>query len=172
MTIATSRALLVPYTESLEHDFIVLNCCSTNRAEMNGSHSIKSAKHQFKELLEGELHFSRAVLDSRTREYIGHLSILLVDGQYELTYLIDKAHWGKGIASEVLRPFFSLACFELGINEVIATVNAHHDASIKLLKKLGFVYQATKKDTFGPYYLYQFLDGKTSTSYVAVAQSA
>lgn len=39
MTIATSRTLLVPYTEQLEHDFIKLNCCPINRAEMNGLHS-------------------------------------------------------------------------------------------------------------------------------------
>lgn len=48
MTIATSRTLLVPYTEQLELDFIKLNCCPINRAEMNGPHSVASAKYLFK----------------------------------------------------------------------------------------------------------------------------
>ncbi|MEL0611443.1 GNAT family N-acetyltransferase, partial [Vibrio echinoideorum] len=43
MTIATSRTLVVPYPEQLEHDFIKLNCSHINRAEMNGPHSITSA---------------------------------------------------------------------------------------------------------------------------------
>ncbi|MBW3694342.1 N-acetyltransferase [Vibrio sp. T187] len=172
MTIATSRTLIVPYTEQLEHDFILLNCCATNRAEMNGPHSISSAKRLFQELLVGEKHFARAVIDNSTREFIGHLAISNYEGEFELCFLIDKAHWGKGIATEVLRPFFSMACFELEIGDVFATVNTHHEASIKLLEKLGFNYQETKQDSFGPYYHYQFLTVAESTSYAAVAQSA
>jgi len=172
MTIATSRTLLVPYTEQLEHDFIVLNCCSVNRAEMNGPHTLKTAKRLFSEILSREKHFARAVIDNNTREYIGHLAITQFDGENELVFLIDKAFWNKGIASEVLRPFFSMACFELNIGHVMATVSVDHQASIRLLEKLGFTQQAIKKDAYGPYYLYHFNDGKSSTSYEVVAQSA
>ncbi|MDN3613615.1 MAG: GNAT family N-acetyltransferase [Vibrio gallaecicus] len=174
MTIATSRALLVPYTEHLEHDFILLNCCPINRLEMNGPHTLASAKRVFENLITDNQSFTRAIIDNKTREYIGHLFVTQSEGKHELGYIINKEYWNEGLATEVLRPFFTMACFELDLSEVFATVNIDHVPSIKLLEKLGFVQQEAKQDQFGPYYLYQYsaYGSKATTSYGAVAQSA
>lgn len=151
MTIVTRRSLLVPYNESLQSDFLLLNCCAKNRAEMNGPHTVSSAKQLFERVLNDRNLYARAVLDSHTREYMGHIFISDLDTKPELGYLFDKAFWGKGIASEALAAFFPKAVRDLNLTHVVATSNVGHEASIKLLNKLGFQFTAHKRDTFGPY---------------------
>ncbi len=156
MTIVTRRSLLVPYNESLQSDFLLLNCCAKNRAEMNGPHTVSSAKQLFSRMLHDETIYARAVLDSQTRDYMGHVFISTLDGLPELGYIFDKLYWGKGIASEVLVSFFNRAVRDLNLTQVMATVNSGHEPSIKLLNKLGFELVAHKQDAFGPYDEYRF----------------
>jgi len=156
MTIVTRRSLLVPYNESLQSDFLLLNCCAKNRAQMNGPHTVSAAKQLFSRMLHDETIYARAVLDSRTRDYMGHVFISNLDGLPELGYIFDKLYWGKGIASEVLVSFFNRAVRDLNLTQVMATVNHGHEPSIKLLKKLGFQLVANKRDTFGCYDEFRF----------------
>ena len=93
MTIATSRTLLVPYTEQLQHDFIKLNCCPINRAEMNGPHSIASAKLLFQEILQDNAGFCRAIIHNQSREYLCHVFVSSEVGQRELGFILDKEFW-------------------------------------------------------------------------------
>ena len=174
MTIATARTLIVPYTEQLELDFIKLNCCPVNRAEMNGPHTISSAKRLFQHILSDQEGFARAILNNQTREYMGHIFISHSEGRDELGFILDKRFWNQGIASEVAKPFFNMARFEADLNEVVATVNVTHNPSIKLLDKLGFEFAGTKQDEFGPYHEYRYseLSEKKITFYEAAAQNA
>ncbi len=167
MTIVTRRTLLLPYHESFKLDFIKLNCCAQNRAEMNGPHTVSSALDLFERVTSGSDIYSMAVLDNGTRDYIGHLFISDLSSQPELGFIIDKAYWGEGIATEVLKAFFPKALKELGIDRVSATANTHHQASIQLLKKLGFEQTKTSKDLYGPYYEFEF-----TSDVVAVGSSA
>lgn len=156
MTIVTRRALLIPYNESLQSDFLVLNCCAKNRAHMNGPHTVATAKQIFQKLLNDENSYARAVLDSRTRDYMGHIVISHLDSQPELSYIFDKAYWGQGIAFESLKAFFGKAVRDLNLHQVKATSTIEHQASIQLLDKLGFEFKGQYDDDFGPYYEYQF----------------
>ncbi|MEF1305962.1 GNAT family N-acetyltransferase, partial [Vibrio owensii] len=54
--------LLLPYNESLQLEFVMLNCCAKNRAEMNGPHTVSSAKQLFEKILDDENVHSMAVL--------------------------------------------------------------------------------------------------------------
>ncbi|MEZ9722263.1 GNAT family protein [Vibrio splendidus] len=172
MTIATSRTLLVPYTEQLQLDFIKLNCCPINRAEMNGPHSFASAKHLFQEILQDNVGFCRAIIHNQTREYLGHVFVSSEKGKHELGFILDKKYWNQGFASEVLKPFFSLVRFEERLTNVVATVNVGHNPSIKLLEKLGFAFKETRQDQFGPYHEYRYTEFCDVTFYEAVAQTA
>lgn len=156
MTIATRRTLLLPYNESLQSEFLMLNCCAKNRAEMNGPHTVASAKQLFQKLLHDPNLYSMAVLDNTTREYIGHVFISNLDGVPELGFIFDKLYWGKGLASEALKAFFPKALRERQIEKVIASVNLHHAPCLRLLQKLGFVIREEKQDGFGPYYELEF----------------
>ena len=156
MTIVTRRSLLVPYNESLQSEFLVLNCCAINRAQMNGPHTVSSAKQLFSKVMTDSTIYARAVLDSQTRDYMGHMFISDLDSEPELGYIFDKAFWGRGIASEALQAFFPKAIRDLQLDHVVATANIDHEPSISILKKLGFKLQGTKSDTFGPYYEFHF----------------
>ncbi|KJY85380.1 acetyltransferase [Vibrio galatheae] len=151
MTIVTRRSLLVPYNESLQSEYLMLNCCAINRAQMNGAHTVSSAKAQFEKVLNDRNIFAMAVLDSHNREYMGHVFVSDLDTQPELGYIFDKDYWGRGIASEVLQAFFSKAVRDLNLERVAATANVGHEPSVRILNKLGFKFNAHKRDMFGPY---------------------
>ncbi|WP_117233552.1 GNAT family N-acetyltransferase [Vibrio maerlii] len=155
MTIVTNRTLLVPYTEEHMGDFIRLNCCPINRAEMNGPHKPKSAMGLFENVLKVSHQTptsAMAVLDLSTREYIGHVFISREDNDFELGFIFDKSVWGQGIATEVLSAYLPKAIYRMDLTHIIATVNTHHTPSKKLLERLGFDVTAQKEDEYGPYF--------------------
>ncbi|OLQ91698.1 GNAT family N-acetyltransferase [Vibrio panuliri] len=156
MTIATRRVLLVPYNESLLSDFVVLNCCVKNRANMNGPYTVSKAREVFERILNDNTVYARAVLDNLTREYIGHVAITDIHTSPELVFILDKAYWGKGIASEALGAFYAKALRDLKLHTVKATANVDHFASIRVLEKLGFVKKGLNSDAYGPFFEYQF----------------
>lgn len=166
MAIVTRRMLLLPYNESLQLEFVMLNCCAKNRAEMNGPHTVASAKQLFENILDDENIYSMAVLESTSRDYMGHVFISHLDSEPELGFIFDKAYWGKGLATEALKAFFPKACRELELHKVKANVNSNHQASMAVLEKLGFVKTRESKDLFGPYFEMEF------TSDVAVGESS
>lgn len=158
MAIVTRRMLLLPYDESLQLEFVMLNCCAKNRAEMNGPHTVASAKQLFDKILDNKNIYSLAVLESTTRDYMGHIFISHLDSEPELGFIFDKSYWGKGLATEALTAFFPKACRELGLQRVTANVNSGHYASLAVLEKLGFVKMKESKDLYGPYFEMVFIN--------------
>ncbi|MGR5176100.1 GNAT family N-acetyltransferase [Vibrio parahaemolyticus] len=156
MTIATLRTILIPYTDHFESDFLMLNVCAKNRKHMNGPHSLAKARTIFRSILNDPNIYAMAVLDIRTRDYLGHVFIEhLDDGTAELGYIFDKQYWNKGIGTEVLRAFIPDAVFTLGLKTLTANVDIDHEPSIRLLKKLGFAQCGHDKDEHGPYLIFQ-----------------
>ncbi|MCW8347268.1 GNAT family N-acetyltransferase [Vibrio sp. ZSDZ65] len=154
MTIATLRTLLVPYTKHLESDFLMLNVCAKNRQHMNGPHSLQTARQLFQTLLEEPKIFAMAVLDIRTRDYLGHVFVDNVKEQAELVFLFDKQYWNQGIATEVLQRFLPTASHELGVQSLTANVDVDHHSSIRLLEKLGFQSCGRAVNEHGPYLMF------------------
>jgi RimJ/RimL family protein N-acetyltransferase len=160
--------LLLPYDESLQLEFVMLNCCAKNRAEMNGPHTVASAKQLFDKILDDKNIYSLAVLESTTRDYMGHIFISHLDSEPELGFIFDKAYWGKGLATEALTAFFPKAYRELGLQRVTANVSSGHFASLAVLEKLGFVKMKESKDLYGPYFEMIFInDGAVGESSAA-----
>ncbi|GAK24231.1 LOW QUALITY PROTEIN: acetyltransferase [Vibrio sp. JCM 19052] len=166
MTIVTRRMLLLPYNESLQLEFVMLNCCAKNRAEMNGPHTVSSAKQLFEKILDDENVHSMAVLESTSRDYMGHVFISNLDHEPELGFIFDKAYWGKGLATEALKAFSRKRAVSLGYTKSKQNVNSHHKASMAVLEKLGFTKTRESKDLYGPYFEMEF------TSDVAVGESS
>ncbi|CAE6910460.1 COG1670 Acetyltransferases [Vibrio sp. B1FLJ16] len=156
MAIVTRRMLLLPYDESLQLEFVMLNCCAKNRAEMNGPHTVASAKQLFEKILDDKNTYSLAVLESGSRDYMGHIFISQLNSKPELGFIFDKAYWGKGLATEALKAFLPKACRELGLHKITATVNCGHLASLAVLEKLGFIKIRESKDLYGPYFEMEF----------------
>lgn len=71
----------------------------------------------------------------------GHVSFFVRDGEPELGYWIDRARWGRGIASAALGLFLPL----VPIRPVYARVVADNHASRRVLGKWGFVFDRVER---------------------------
>jgi RimJ/RimL family protein N-acetyltransferase len=65
---------------------------------------------------------------------IGHCVCFGEPGARDVGYWIDRAHWGRGYASEALRLFLA----QLPDRPLNATVAEHNGASLRVLAKNGF----------------------------------
>ena len=67
-------------------------------------------------------------------EVAGHIGSWTSDGKREIGYWIDRALWGRGIATEALSAFLRLE----QTRPLYAGVAKHNTASIRVLQKCGF----------------------------------
>lgn len=84
-------------------------------------------------------HFGRYLIeDKQNGELIGAGKISLInENQLEIGYRILEEHWGKGIATEITT---RLIAFAMELNEtleIIAYVDSHNIASVRVLEKAG-----------------------------------
>jgi RimJ/RimL family protein N-acetyltransferase len=68
-------------------------------------------------------------------ELVGSIATFEVEGDTELTYWVDRAHWGHGIAGRAVR----LILDEVTTRPVFARAAADNAASLRVLAKAGFV---------------------------------
>ena len=66
---------------------------------------------------------------------VGFISCFPRDGQDHVGYWIDRAYWGKGIATRALR----LLLLEVAPRPLYAHVATSNGASLRVLQKCGFV---------------------------------
>ena len=72
--------------------------------------------------------------DSSAHQVAGYIGSWLSDGKREIGYWIDRALWGRGIATEALSAFLRLE----QTRPLHAGVATHNAASIRVLQKCGF----------------------------------
>jgi ribosomal-protein-alanine N-acetyltransferase len=83
------------------------------------------------------------VIESRAGELLGSTGIDLRPDQRGVTgYVLARAHWGRGYASEVLAGIVAIAR-ALGLRGLSACVHPDNAASIRVLEKSGFVRVST-----------------------------
>jgi RimJ/RimL family protein N-acetyltransferase len=75
-------------------------------------------------------------------EVVGHIASFLRDGKREVGYWIDRAFWGRGIASEALPMFLRLE----QTRPLFAGVAPHNLASLRVLQKCGFTLPSSSVD--------------------------
>ena len=71
---------------------------------------------------------------------VGSISCFPVEGEDHVGYWIDRAHWGKGIASRALH----LLLREVTKRPLVATVATSNGASLRVLQKCGFVVEQVR----------------------------
>jgi RimJ/RimL family protein N-acetyltransferase len=72
----------------------------------------------------------------------GHIASFLLDGKREIGYWIDRALWGRGIASATLSAFLRLE----QRRPLYAGVARHNLASLRVLQKCGFTISKDSPD--------------------------
>jgi|SRR5579885_1362921 len=75
----------------------------------------------------------------------GTIAFFRVDGQAEVTYWIDRAHWGKGIATAALQMLLA----EIAERPLYARAASDNLGSLRVLEKAGFRRVGVNRD-FAP----------------------
>jgi len=65
---------------------------------------------------------------------VGRISSFTIDGQTEITYWIERAAWGKGIATRALALFLDL----VPVRPLYARAASDNAGSLRVLQKSGF----------------------------------
>lgn len=80
---------------------------------------------------------------------LGDVSLAPIDerrGWANLGYWIHPDHQGRGYATEAARMVLTHGFDELRLHRISATIVGENDASKRVVEKLGFVHEGTKRD--------------------------
>lgn len=91
------------------------------------------AQHWAKLLVDDTILKRTVVVD---REVAGNVVSFMRDGKREVGYWIDRAYWGRGIATEALLAFLSVE----RTRPLYAGVATHNASSLRVLQKCGFTF--------------------------------
>jgi RimJ/RimL family protein N-acetyltransferase len=72
---------------------------------------------------------------------VGTISSFVIEGDREISYWIDRAHWGSGIATRALEAFLP----ELPERPLFARTAAHNVGSTRVLEHAGFAHVGTER---------------------------
>src|SRR5688572_8751210 len=80
----------------------------------------------------------------------------VIDGrpEVELAYLIDKARWGEGLATEAARGIIQHARTQLHLKRLICLIAPGNAASIAVATKVGMTFERKYAAEFGLCHVY------------------
>ena len=105
----------------------------SNRMAVTIPRTAEAFDSHWAKALEEPGNIARAVLLGEA--FVGYVCCFPMDGQDHVGYWIDRAHWGRGIASRALR----LLLLEVTKRPLVATAATSNAASLRVLQKCGFV---------------------------------
>jgi RimJ/RimL family protein N-acetyltransferase len=79
---------------------------------------------------------------TRDGQLVGHVAAFDRDGELEVTYAVDRAAWGQGVASQAL----ALLLREVTARPVHARAASDNLGSLRVLEKAGFRIIGTNRD--------------------------
>ncbi|UNU22789.1 GNAT family N-acetyltransferase [Microcoleus vaginatus] len=84
-----------------------------------------------------------AVVNKENNQLIGDggLRFLRETSEVEVGYVLAKAYWGKGLASEVAAASIKYGFEVLNLEKIIAVADAENIASRRVMEKMGMKYQ-------------------------------
>lgn len=82
-----------------------------------------------------------AVVDKETGKLIGYGGLRNLEGTPELVYLLARAYWGKGLATEIARASLKWGFEERHFERIVAVTRPNHAASRRIMEKVGMIYE-------------------------------
>ena len=91
---------------------------------------------------------SFAIVETSSGRVVGDVSLRVepVDHRAEIGFILDRAHWGNGYATEAVAAVVRSAFEDMGLNRLYAYVYVTNAASIRVFEKLGFVREARLRE--------------------------
>ena len=82
-----------------------------------------------------------AVILKDTNRFIGLCGFKLLESQPELVYMLEKASWGRGLATEAARAALRYGFEEVKLERVVAVTRRENVASQRVLKAIGMKWE-------------------------------
>lgn len=99
-----------------------------------------------------------ATVERETGAFIGRCGLLpwVLDGkpEVEVAFLLDKAYWGKGLATEAARAVAEHGFGALGLTRLVCLIDEENRASQRVAEKIGMTFERAMVDDKGPFWLY------------------
>ena len=99
-----------------------------------------------------------ATIERSTGAFLGRCGLLpwIIDGrpEVELAYLIDRARWGEGLATEAARGIIQHSRDELGLKRLICLIMPGNAASAAVAIKVGMAFESGHTGEFGLCHIY------------------
>lgn len=99
-----------------------------------------------------------ATVERSTGAFLGRCGLLpwVIDDrpEVELAYLIDKARWGEGFATEAARGIVAHAHQALQLTPLVCLATPGNDASARVAAKVGMVLEREHRDALGLCHIY------------------
>lgn len=92
-----------------------------------------------------------AVIEKETGVFIGYSGLVFSTdvNDNELIYALDKAYWGRGLATEIAYHMVEFGFDSLHIKSIYASIDPENKASKNILSKIGFKEFCKKNDEYG-----------------------
>ena len=99
-----------------------------------------------------------ATIHRATNQFVGRCGLLpwTLEGraEVEVAYLLDKAFWGQGLATEAAGAILRYGFEQLQLRRLVCLVDPNNQASINVARKLGMAMEKEAEDEHGPYLLF------------------
>lgn len=150
----TQRLTLRPYQTSDLAAFVALNADPEVRRHVGGPLSPTEATTRFQSFFTGGNDDAWAITLRESGRYIGHCWLVMREEDPELGFLLVPAVWRQGYGTEVAVAALDYALTQRCYSRVVATVDADHPASIRVLERAGMRRECARHDKHGLYFVY------------------
>jgi RimJ/RimL family protein N-acetyltransferase/glycosyltransferase involved in cell wall biosynthesis len=91
-----------------------------------------------------------AICVKDTNQYIGNVQLTDIANKQAVFHIFigEKEFWGKGLATQATQQLLDYAKENLPLDKIILYVKKHHEAAIKLYKKVGLEITGEKEDDY------------------------
>lgn len=164
MQILESERLILRHLqmEDLDALFALYGDEEMRRYFPEGTLSLEETREELEYFLNGhpkrpELGLWATVL-KENGAFIGRCGLLpwTIDGrdEVEVAYLIDKAYWGQGLATEAACALVKYGFEQLGLARLICLIDEANVASRRVAEKAGMRFERAGQDEMGPFLLF------------------
>ncbi|MDQ3141045.1 MAG: GNAT family N-acetyltransferase [Bacteroidota bacterium] len=155
-TISTNRLSLRTYTLDDKHDLFALRTDVRvmkylDRPKFN---TIQESEELIQKILDDVTNnkgISWSISLANTRQHIGSIGFWKIIPEHfraEIGYMLHPDFQGQGIMQEALKAAVDYGFNQMNLHSIEANVNPNNQASIKLLKKSGFIREAYYKENY------------------------
>lgn len=164
MIILETERLLLRHLEmgDLEDLYALYRDPEMRRYFPEGTLSYEETKEELEWFLNGHPRHPElglwATIHKADNRFIGRCGLLpwSIDGQdeVEIAYMIDKAYWRQGLATEAAQAIRDYGFQTLHLPRLICLIDEENQASRKTAQKIGMTFEKRGEDEKGPFLVY------------------